>query len=85
MNIQNDLGPRDQTVAGAAVQVRGHHHPKPTRREIVQNLAAAIVDAAIKQNIDISKLSINKDLVEKYSRKLKVMREFVNKDYLENK
>ena len=39
----------------------------------------------IKQNTDISKLSINKDLVKKYSEKLKIMREFVNKDYLENK
>jgi len=41
------------------------------------------MNADIKQNTDISKLSINKDLVEKYSRKLKVMRDFVNKDYLE--
>jgi arylsulfatase A-like enzyme len=43
------------------------------------------MNSDIKQNTDISKLSINKDLVEKYSKKLKIMREFVNKDYLENK
>ena len=43
------------------------------------------MNSDIKQNTDISKLSINNDLVEKYSKKLKIMREFVNKDYLENK
>jgi hypothetical protein len=37
----------------------------------------------IKQNTDISKLSINKELVKKYSKKLQIMRDFVNKDYLE--
>ena len=36
-----------------------------------------------KQNTDISKLSINKELVKKYSEKLQIMRDFVNKDYLE--
>ena len=38
-----------------------------------------------RQNIDISKLPKNEDLVKKYSKKLKVMRDFVNKDPLENK
>ena len=36
----------------------------------------------VKQNTEISKLSINKDLVKKYSEKLQIMRDFVNKDYL---
>jgi hypothetical protein len=39
----------------------------------------------IKQNTDIAKLPINKGLVKKYSEKLQIMRDFVNKDYLENK
>ena len=38
-----------------------------------------------RQNIDISKLLKSEALVKKYSKKLKVMRDFVNKDPLENK
>ena len=34
------------------------------------------------ENIDISKLPENENLVKNYSKKLRVMREFVNKDPL---
>jgi|TARA_Y100000385_G_scaffold273823_1_gene316191 arylsulfatase A-like enzyme len=37
----------------------------------------------LKQNIDISKRAANAELVEKYRKKLRVMREFVNKNPLE--
>jgi len=36
----------------------------------------------LKQNIDISKIPANSELVKMYSHKLKVMRDFVNKDPL---
>ena len=39
----------------------------------------------LKQNIDISKRVENVELVKKYSEKLKVMRDFVNQDPLNNK
>jgi len=39
----------------------------------------------LKQNIDISKRSENAALVDKYSKKLKVMRDFVNKDPFKEK
>ena len=38
----------------------------------------------IKQNIDISKMAKNKDLVKKYSTKLRLMRDFVNQDFFKN-
>ena len=38
----------------------------------------------LKQNIDISKRVENAELVKKYSEKLKVMRDFVNQDPLNN-
>jgi hypothetical protein len=39
----------------------------------------------LKQNTDISKRAENAALVNKYSKKLKVMRDFVNKDPLKEK
>ena len=39
----------------------------------------------LKQNVDIAKKAENAELVKKYSEKLKVMRDFVNQEPLNNK
>jgi hypothetical protein len=39
----------------------------------------------LKQNVDIAKKAENAELVKKYSEKLKVMRDFVNRDPINNK